>query len=85
MDWVGRAGRELGGITLAVIFTLVAVVWYVSPWDTQAASAPNTVQSASVQEAISCWELANLQPTVTNTGYILAEMERLGCPNQVVD
>ena len=85
MVWLGRAGRKLGGIALAVIFTLVAVVWYISPWETQAASAPTTVQSAPIQEEVTCWELANLQPTVTNTGYILAEMERLGCSNQQVD
>ena len=40
MAWLSRAGKKLGGMALAVIFTLVAVVWYVSPWETQAASAP---------------------------------------------
>ena len=85
MAWLGRAGKKLWGIALAVFFTLGAVVWYVSTWETQAAPATNIVQAAPVQEEVTCWELANLQPTVTNTGYILAEMERLGCPNQDVD
>ena len=77
MAWLSRAGKKLGGIALAVIFTLGAVVWYISPWETQAASAHTTVQSAPVQQEVTCWELANLQPTVTNTGYILAEMEKV--------